>query len=111
MAWMEALNALAEHFRQKSTAFYTFVNKTSTRGITEVFICRGLPHYKMSGDGVVISLRNANEDERIFVFEGPSREGDWVWYPNSLVLLRRDSTDLPQNIAHEELFGIGNAVL
>lgn len=108
MAWMEALNALAEHSRRKSTTFYTFVNKTSTRGITEVFICRGLPHYKMSDDGVVISLRNANKDERIFVFEGLPHESDWVWYSNSLVLLRRESADLPQNITHEELFGIGN---
>lgn len=111
MAWMEALNALAEHSRRKSTTFYTFVNKTSTRGITEVFVCRGLPHYKMSDDGVVISLRNANKDERIFIFEGPPHESDWVWYPNSLVLLRRDSEDLPQNITHEELFGIGNTAL
>lgn len=111
MAWMEALNALAEHSRRKSTTFYTFVNKTSTRGITEVFICRGLPHYKMSDNGVVISLRNANKDEQIFIFEGPPHESDWVWYPNSLVLLRRESADLPQNITHEELFGIGNTAL
>ena len=111
MAWMEALNALAEHSRRKSTTFYTFVNKTSMRGITEVFICRGLPHYKMSDDGVVISLRNANKDERIFIFEGPPYESDWVWYPNSLVLLRRESADLPQNITHEELFRVGNAAL
>lgn len=108
MAWMEALNAMAEHARQTSTMFFTFINKTSTRGITEVFICRGLPHYKFSDDGVLISLRNANKDERIFVFEGPSHEIDWVWYPNSLVLLRRDSANLPRNVTHEELFGIGN---
>lgn len=111
MAWMEAINALVEHSRRKSTTFYTFVNKTSMRGITEVFICRGLPHYKMSDDGVVISLQNANKNERIFVFEGPSLECDWAWYPNSLVLLRRESADLPQNITHEELFGIGNTAL
>lgn len=108
MKWMEALNALAEHSRRVPTTFYTFVNKTSTRGITEVFICRGLPHYKISDDGAVISLRNANKDERIFIFEGAPHESDWVWYPNSLVLLRRESADLPQNITHEELFGIGN---
>lgn len=34
-----------------------------------------------------------------------------AWYPNSLVLLRRDSADLHQNITHEELFGIGNTAL
>lgn len=111
MAWVEALNALAEHSRRKSTTFFTFVNKTSTRGITEVFICRGLPHYKMSDDGVLITMRNANADERIFLFEGLPHESDWVWYPDSLVLLRRDSADLPQNITHEELFGIGNTAL
>lgn len=111
MAWMEALNALAEHSRRKSTTFYTFVNETSTRGITEVFICRGLPHYKMSDDGVVITLRNANKDERIFIFEGPPHESDWTWYPNSLVLSRRESAVFPQNITHEELFGIGNTAL
>nr|DAU84111.1 MAG TPA: hypothetical protein [Caudoviricetes sp.] len=111
MAWMEALNALAEHSRRKSTTFYTFVNKTSTRGITEVFICRGLPHYKMSDDGVMITLRNANKDERIFIFEGPPYESDWTWYPNSLVLSRRESAVFPQNITHEELFGIGNTAL
>ena len=72
MAWMEALNALAEHSRRKSTTFY----------ITEVFI-----------------------------FEGPPNESDWTWYPDSLVLLRRDSADLPQNITHEELFVIGNIAL
>ena len=108
MFWMEALNAMAEHARRTSMTFFTFVNKTSTRGITEVFICRGLPHYKFSDDGVVISLRNANKDELIFIFEGPPHESDWVWYPNSLVLLRRESADLLQNITHEELFGIGN---
>ncbi len=108
MAWMEAFNALAEHSRQKSTTFYIFVNKTYSGGITDTFICRGLPQYKMSDDCVVISFQNANKNERIFVFEGLSREGDWAWYPNSLVLLRRDSTDLPLNITHEELFGIGN---
>lgn len=111
MAWMEAINALVEHSRQKSTTFYTFVNKTSTRGIAEVFICRGFPQYKMSDDGVVISLQNANKNERIFIFEGPSRECDWAWYPNSLVLLRLDSTDLPQNVTYEELFGIENTTL
>lgn len=111
MAWMKALNALTEYSRRKSTMFYTFVNKTSTRGITEVFICRGLPHYKMSDDGVLISLRNANKDERIFVFEEPPHESDWVWYPNSLVLLRTDAADLPQNVTHEELFGIGSTAL
>jgi len=111
MAWMEALNAMAEHSRRKSTTFYTFVNKTSTGGITEVFICRGLPHYKMSDDGVVITLRNANKDERIFIFEGPPYESDWVWYPNNLVLLRRDSTDLSQSITYEGLFRIGNKKL
>lgn len=111
MAWMEALNAMAEHARRTSNTFYTFVNRTSTRGTTEVFVCRGLPHYKISDDGVVISLRNANKDERIFIFEGPPHESDWAWYPNSLVLLRRDSADLPQNITHEELLGIGNTAL
>lgn len=111
MTWMEALNALAEHSRRKFTTFYAFVNKTPMGSITEVFICRGLPSYKFSDDGVVISLWNANKDERIFIFEGPPHESDWVWYPNSLVLLRRDSADLPQNIAYEELFGIGNTAL
>lgn len=111
MAWMEALNAMAEHARRTSTTFFAFVNKTSTRGITEVFVCRGLPNYKFSDDGALIILRNANKDERIFIFEGPPHKSDWVWYPNSLVLLRRDSADLPQNIMHEELFGIGNTTL
>lgn len=108
MVWMEALNAMAEHARRSSNTFFTFINKASSRGLTEVFICRGLPHYKFFDDGALITLRNANKDERIFIFEGPPYGGDWVWYPNSLVLLRRDSMDLPQNITHEELFGIGN---
>lgn len=111
MAWMEALNAMAEHARRTSNTFFVFVNKTYSGGITDTLICRGFPQYKMSGDGVVIFLQNANKNERIFVFEGPSREGDWAWYPDSLVLLRRDSTDLPQNVTHEELFGIGNTAL
>ena len=108
MKWMEALNAMAEHAHRKSTTFFTFVNKTSTRGIVEVFICRGLPHYKFSDDGALIVLRNANKDERIFIFEGPPHESDWVWYPDSLVLLRRDCADIPQNITYEEFFGLGN---
>ena len=111
MKWMEALNALAEHSRRVPTTFYTFVNKTYSGGITDTFICRGFPQYKMSDEGMVISFRNANANERIFIFEGPPHESDWAWYPNSLVLLRRDSTDLPQNITHEELFGIGNPAL
>lgn len=108
MAWMEALNALVEYSRRKSTTFYTFVNKTSTRGLIEVFICRGFPHYKLSDDGVLITLRNANKDERLFIFEGPPHESNWQWYPDSLVLLRTDAVDLPQNVTHEELFGIEN---
>lgn len=108
MKWMEALNAMVEHARRKSTTFFTFVNETSTRGIVEVFVCRGLPHYKFSDDCALIALRNANKDERIFVFEEPHHESDWQWYPNSLVLLRRDSADLPQNVTYEELFGLGN---
>ena len=111
MVWMRALNAMVEHARRTSNTFFVFVNKTYSGCITDTFICRGFPQYKMSDDGVVISLQNANKNERIFIFEGPSRECDWAWYPNSLVLLRRDSTDLPQNITHEELFGIGNTAL
>lgn len=108
MKWMEARMAMERHFSRTSTTFFTFINKASSRGLTKVFICRGFPHYKLSVDGVVITMRNANANERIFIFEGPPHESDWVWYPNSLVLLRRDSADLPQNITHEELFGIGN---
>lgn len=111
MKWMETLNAMAEHARRTSTTFFTFINEASSRGTTEVFICRGLPHYKFSDDGALITLRNANANERIFIFEGPPHESDWVWYPSSLVLLRRDSADLPQSIMHEELFGIGNTAL
>ena len=56
----------------------------------------------------LITLRNANKDERIFIFEGPPHESNWQWYPDSLVLLRTDAVDLPQNVTHEELFGIEN---
>lgn len=108
MKWMEARMAMERHFSHKPTTFFTFINKASSRGLTEVFICRGFPHYKLSDDGVLIALRNANANERIFIFEGPLYEGDWQWYPDSLVLLRRDSMDLPWNITYEELFGIGN---
>lgn len=111
MRWMEAQRAMEEHFRRIPTTFYTFVNKTSSGSITDIFICRGFPHYKMSDNGVVIAFRNANKNERIFVFEGLLHESDWSWYPDSLVLLRRDSADLSQNITHEELFGIGNQKL
>ena len=111
MKWMEALSAMKEHSHRIPTTFYTFINKTSAGSITDIFVCRGFPHYKMSDEGVVISFRNANKNERIFVFEGLPHENDWVWYPDSLVLLRIDSANLPQNITHEELFGIGNTAL
>ena len=110
MKWMEARMAMDRLFSRTSTTFYTFINKSSSRGITEVFICRGFPHYKLSDVGVVITLRNANANERIFIFEGPSHESNWQWYPDSLVLLRTDAADLPQNVTYEELFGIGNQV-
>lgn len=105
------MDGSSERDGRTSNTFFVFVNKTYSGGIADTFICRGLPHYKFSDDGVVIALRNANKDKWIFIFEGPPHESDWTWYPNSLVLLRRDSADLPQNITHEELFGIGNTAL
>lgn len=111
MKWMEALSAIEEHFRRIPTTFYAFVNKTYSGGITDTFICRGFPQYKLSDDCVVISFQNANKNERIFLFEGPPHESNWQWYPDSLVLLRTDAADLPQNVTYEELFGIGNTAL
>lgn len=108
MKWMEARMAMDRHFSRVPTTFFTFINKASSRGITEVFICRGFPHYKLSDDGVIIALRNANANERIFIFEGPPHESNWQWYPDSLVLLRTDAEDPGVNATYEELFGLGN---
>lgn len=108
MKWMEARMAMERHFSRVPTTFFTFINKTSSRGLTEVFICRGFPHYKLSDDGAIIALRNANANERIFVFEGPPYESSWQWYPDSLVLLRTDAADPRVNATYEELFEIGN---
>lgn len=108
MKWMEARMAMDRHFSHKPTTFFTFISKASSKGLTEVFICRGFPHYKLSDDGVVIAMRNANKNERIFIFEGPPHESNWQWYPDSLVLLRTDAMDPCVNATYEELFGIGN---
>lgn len=108
MKWMEARMAMDRHFSRTPTTFFTFINKASSRRLTEVFICRGFPNYKLFDDGVLITMRNANANERIFLFEGPPHESNWQWYPDSLVLLRTDAADLPQNVTYEELFGIGH---
>lgn len=55
MKWMEARMEMDRHFSRTPTTFFTFVNKASSRGLTEVFICRGFPHYKLSDER--ISLR------------------------------------------------------
>lgn len=108
MKWMEARREMELFFRHTPTTFYTFINRPARGDRADIFICRGFPQHRLSGEGALITLWDANKSRKVHIFENPIYAFDWQWYPESLILLRSDPVCTHPNATYEELFHLGN---
>lgn len=82
----DVYNAMQDSARLGVFNTYIFKNQVLPSSLNPVHICKGLPSYRLLGDGLVILMEDVNLDRTLRLFDIDS---EWYWTERHYTLVRR----------------------